>query len=109
MEQLLQIIRIAGIDKTFEIMGLPAQLRRELKALERELGTDALMEALFGFLEGSALFNDKSPGPPTRKPPRPGPASAKPKAKANSGKRGGPKTDDPDDADDDNPDQLSLF
>jgi hypothetical protein len=109
LEQLLQIIRIVGIDKTFEVMGLPAKLRRELKALERELGADALMEALLGFLEGSALFGDKSPGPPTRKPPRRGPASPKANAKASSGKRGGPKTDDADDADDDNTDQLSLF
>ena len=96
LEQVVQLIRIVGLDKAFEIMGLPPKLRREMKALEREVGEDAITDVLLQFLTASAGLGDDSSGPPPRKPPRRGPATAKRKRR---------ETDDPDDDDD----QLSLF
>ena len=74
-----------------------------MKALEREVGEEALTDVLLHFLTAGAMPGNDAPSPPPRKPPRTG---------ATRGKRGKPKgigTDDPDDLDDDNNDQLSLF
>ncbi len=95
LRRVVQLIRIVGLDKAFEIMGLPPKLRREMKALEREVGEDAITDVLLQFLTASAGLGDDSSGPPPRKPPRRGPATAKRKRR---------ETDDPDDDD-----QLSLF
>ena len=69
-EQFIQLIRIIGIDKAFEIIGLPPKLRREMKALESEMGEDAVMEVLLQFLKHGAMLDDDAGNPPPRKPRR---------------------------------------
>jgi hypothetical protein len=70
LQQVVQLIRIVGLDKAFEILGLPPHLRREMKALEREVGEEAITDVLLQFLSNGPMFGDDDAGPRPRKPRR---------------------------------------
>ena len=53
------LIRALGIEKTFDLLGLPPDLRRTLKQLKREMGEEAMTASLIAFFNGD--FDDDNP------------------------------------------------
>ena len=96
------LIETLGLDKALSAMGLPADMKRDLKQLEREHGKEAVAETLGSFLEMFAGIADMGAIPPMPPPPKRKPAGPK---------RGQPKRRSGDDGaqDDDSSDQLELF
>lgn len=102
VESLAMLIETLGLDKALSAMGLPAQMKRDLKKLEREHGREAVAETLGSFLEMFSAIADMDAIPPIPPPPKRKPAGPK---------RGQPKRRSvDDDAQDDDPfNQLELF
>jgi hypothetical protein len=70
------LIETLGLDKTLNALGLPPEMKRDIKKLAREQGEEAVAHALGSFLEmiaGIAEGEIDLPfgGPPTRKPTEP--------------------------------------
>jgi tetratricopeptide (TPR) repeat protein len=103
LDSIIALIRLIGIERAFELMGLPPELRRELKAMKRQLGEQAMTETLIEFLRRGADFGGAIPDLPFPLPPERGGG----KTSRGGGRRRADEDDD--DLDDDFGDQLSLF
>jgi hypothetical protein len=98
---LATLIEIIGLDRAFDMLGLPPPLRRELKELERRFGKPAVMEAL-----ASAMDTLRDIGVPDMAPPAPRPAPRRTGVRQSpddAPREGGSDPDDP------SPDQPDLF
>jgi hypothetical protein len=101
-ESLSILIEALGLDKALNALGLPPEMKRDIKKLARQQGNEAAAETLTSFLGMLAGIADMDTAPPIPRPPTRMPAG---------GKRGQPKRrSDDDQAPDDDPyDQLELF
>jgi hypothetical protein len=89
------LVQSVGLDGLFNMLGLDPKLKRQFQEINRELGTDGLVDALKALIgeKLSGLGLPTLPGPPRKpKPPKP----PKPTKKTRE-------------SDEDPPDQLDLF
>jgi len=97
------IIETLGLEAAMTALGLPPDVKRDLRNMARQQGDDAVAEALGSFLDmfggfaGEGAIPPVPPHPPGGKPP-------KPKRGRRQSRSGGDKTQD-----DDFFDQLDLF
>ena len=99
---LAALIETEGLSKALDLMGLPPDIKRDLKAMERQVGLKAVVEELGSFLD---MIGDSMPfdaAPPAPRPPQDKPAAARNKKPASrpAGDR---------DQDEGSPDQMDLF
>jgi hypothetical protein len=98
---LARLIDVLGLDKVLSMLGLPPDMRRDLKGMARRLGEQEVAETLISLLGKADELVDLEgippiPRPPPRKPPPPRERPARtPEKDANPG--------------DEPPDQLDLF
>jgi tetratricopeptide (TPR) repeat protein len=100
-EVLATLIELLGLDRAFDMLGLPPPLRRELKQLESRFGPPAVIEAL-----ATAMDTLGDIGLPDMAPPAP-----RPPPRRTSGRQSPEKAprDGGSDPEDPSPDQLDLF
>ncbi|MEA3274140.1 MAG: hypothetical protein U9Q81_02345 [Pseudomonadota bacterium] len=101
-EVIVTLFETLGLDQALNMLGVPPDMKRDLKGLARRNGKKAAAETLISFLEMLGGFAEGGLEPPVPRPPprRPaGPEGGKPK-------RGSDKDID---RDDEFPDQLDLF
>lgn len=67
---LAALVRLLGIEKVFDILGLPPDLRRELKKVKRQIGEEAMTESLLEFLGMQPDLADDEIDLPLPKPRR---------------------------------------
>jgi hypothetical protein len=97
------LIETLGLEKAMTAMGLPPDIKRDLRKIARQQGDEAVAEALGSFLDIFSDFAEEEICPPI--PPRP--PGGKP-SKPRRGRRQAPSGSDK--AQDDDPsDQLDLF
>jgi hypothetical protein len=101
-ESITTLIVTLGLDKALNGLGLPPEMKRDLKKLEREQGEEAVAHALAAFLEMIAGFAKGEidlpfGAPPTRKPAEPNGGRPPPRSGPDKGQ------------DDDSFEQLDLF
>jgi len=114
LQDIAEMINALGIEKALEMLGLPPKLLKELKQAKREMGEEALVESLIGFLSGDAGLDDlTSPPMPMPKPkPKPKPKSPRQRSaqpRQDKPQSTAPKTDSNADPEDEDPNQLKLF
>jgi hypothetical protein len=100
-EVLATLIDAIGLDRAFDMLGLPPQLRRELKQLERRFGKPAVMEALASAMDAVGDIGAPDMAPPAPRPP-PRRSSGR-ESPEETPREGGSDQDDP------SADQLDLF
>jgi hypothetical protein len=98
-EDFIELIRTLGLTKVLEMVGAPAELIRQAKDIERDLGADAAKELLLQFLANGEIDPVADLPPPT---PRPRPQRGG-RRKSRDASDGGA------DDDGDMPKQLNLF
>jgi hypothetical protein len=98
---LATLIDAIGLDRAFDMLGLPPQLRRELKQLERRFGKPAVMEALASAMDAVGDIGAPDMAPPAPRPP-PRRSSGR-ESPEETPREGGSDRDDP------SADQLDLF
>ncbi len=98
---LAALIELKGLGKALDLLGVPPDLKRDLKAMERRNGLQAVIEVL-----GSFLYMANEVMPPDPIPPGPRPPHRRPAVKGES-----PADRRAEDRDQDveSPNQLDLF
>lgn len=97
-----ELIRLIGIERAAEMLGVPAEIRRELKRIKRQHGENAATQILLAFLAVNLSDFDDNDGNL--------PLPNKPRRNASRSGRGKPKrTKGSDHDNDDAPDHMSLF
>lgn len=96
------LMEIQGLDKTLDLLGIPPDIKRELKTMERQVGKEAVAQMLVSLLAMFDGINEPDAAPPIPRPPR---------RKAAVSKGGDPAgwSSEDDDEDDEFPDQPDLF
>jgi tetratricopeptide (TPR) repeat protein len=101
-EMLAALIELQGLNKALDLLGVPPDMKRDLKAMERRLGIEAVAQILVSSLETTDGITEPDTAPPIPRPPRRRAAVLK-------GGRPASRPADDHDQDDEFPDQMDLF
>lgn len=63
------VIELLGLDKVMDMMGLPPEMKRDLKQVARQQGTEAVAEVLISLQRMASELTDLEDAPPIPRPP----------------------------------------